>query len=568
MGEEGDAVEIPSLFGAGGTSDADQNFWKSHGLVESISAEISEWPNTLSMRPETKERDFHTLCAQVSKYHRPGKYCIYATGCPKNTKVVIVVPHLTKGMQDDHSLTTGGDARKIMDSLTSHGLDLSEIMIIAAIPFFPDTDWGKAQPGRGVAIPEYVLRVFLPYLRCALEILRPHTIIIMNGPAMEIMSSVYKVATMSFQRLALTVKSAPEEEERGRPSTRLGMLEMSSQFRVAPRLTTRLIRLVSPYYILTDAFGSSEAARSLGGLEEALRKQDELIRGAASFVAAPAPSTNAFDRLMRRSRPANGEPTAKRVRLWETAFGGRLTTLAQPSDEATLVTLSTLDGFLVWIDASTHPIVNSKARRGVAYTHLRPIGRPDERWSPASLTGVVASVLSAWSSQKSVALICNDGIRVSAILSAAIMLRVVPFLSVEQAIDLSKKKAWRAWAGKTELEILLNLRVSDGMAWLADFVRPEDADKRGMRRLFGMVVDQECDEVRHIEFGHHPEPLASAFLDAVTPRLAEGRYVYSVDLSGNKRFAKGVTDPSPKGKRVDLTDLHPDVLCDFILNNE
>ena len=568
MHEQGDAFDMPSVFGAGGTSNPDQDFWKNADRIRLVSSDISEWPKTLSLRPETRERDFAVLVAQVMRNHKPGKRCIYAAGRPADTKVVVVIPHLTKTMHDDHSLTTSGDARKVIDSLVSYGLRESQIMVVAAIPFFPDTDWGKAQPGRGVPVPEYVRRVFVPYLRCALEILRPHTTVIMSAQSMEIMNAVYKVAAMPVQRLALTVKSEAEDEERVGAAPRLGMLDMSSQFRVAPRFTMRLVRLASPYYITTEGFATSDAARGLGGLDEALQRQDSMIRDAATFTPAPPPSTNAFDRLMGRVRTTDGEPSAKRTRMWETAFGGRLTTLAQPSEEATLVTLSARDGFLVWIDASTHPIVNSKGRKGVTYTHLRSFGRPDDRWAPASLSEIVSSIVSSWSASKNVAILCNDGVRASAILSAAIMLRVLPFLSAEQAIDMSKKTAWKAWAGETEVSILSNLRLTHGTAWLTEFRRPADASKLGMRRLFGMVVDPECSEVRHIEFGHHPEPLASAFLDTVTPRLLPGRYVYSVDQNGRTSFAKGVTDPAPDGERVVLDDLPPAVLCEFIFFNE
>jgi len=148
------------------------------------------------------------------------------------------------------------------------------------------------------------------------------------------------------------------------------------------------------------------------------------------------------------------------------------------------------------------------------------------------------------------------------------MLRVVPFLSSEQAIDLSKKEAWKAWAGEAEVSILSNLRLTHGAAWLTEFRREEGASKLGMRRLLGMVVDEECSEVRHFEFGHHPEPLASAFLDAITPRLAPGRYVYSMDQNGHRRFAAGVTDPAPGGENVVLDDIPAPVLCEFIFFNK
>jgi len=568
MHEYGDVIDMPSLFGDGGTRNPDQDFWKDTNRISSIVKDISEWPKTLLMRPETRERDFAVLVAQVMRHNKPGKRTIYAAGRPAETKIAVVIPHLTKSMHDDYSLTTSGDARKTVDSLVSYGLRESQIMVLAAIPFFPDNDWGKAQPGRGVSIPEYVRRVFVPYLRCALEILRPHTVLIMNGQSMEIMNAIYKVAGMPVQRLALTVKSEPEEDERMGAAPRLGMLDASAQFRVAPRLTMRLVRIASPYYITTESFASSDATRNLGGLDEALQRQDALIRDTAKFTPTPPPSTNAFDRLMGRARPTDGQPSAKRARSWATAFGGRLTTLAQPSEEAVLVTLSARDGFLVWIDASTHPIVNSKGRKGVTYTHLRPLGRPDDRWSPASLSTVVSSVVSSWAASKNVAILCNDGVRVSAILSAAIMLRVVPFLSSEQAIDLSKKEAWKAWAGEAEVSILSNLRLTHGAAWLTEFRREEGASKLGMRRLLGMVVDEECSEVRHFEFGHHPEPLASAFLDAITPRLAPGRYVYSMDQNGHRRFAAGVTDPAPGGENVVLDDIPAPVLCEFIFFNK
>lgn len=561
--EGGEVYSMPSVLSGVTGHNEDQDFWKGASLLTDVEDDITNWKSTLSFKPCDKEKDFLRLMMQVTSRCIPGTNCLYAHGRASEAKIVIAIPCLTATMNENYSLSSSGDPSKVIDSLVSYGAKPADVMVISVVPFFPRESWKVLDRS---TIPEYVQRIFVPYFRGALEVIKPHTVIILNSQAADIIAMLHRAASMTFDRLAKTVKTGFEEQERGAAPPKVGMLESSARVRVSQKQTVRVVRLASPSYMANPDFASSTAVSKMGGVAEAMKKQSELIKSVATFVPEPPPSSNAFDRLMGKSSvQLSCEPGVKRQKIGEMAFGGRLLTLAQPSSESTLCSLSARSGYLVWYDASTHKIVHSQSRKGVTYTHLPVRVKPDERWSANGLHDIVNSITEHWKASKKVAVMCNDGVRECAIIKSALMMRVFPTLGAAQAIDLAKVPAWGAWAGETELGILRNLETTYAAVWRMQFRTPKDRPKPQMRILRGIYTDPETSQYIHFGIGCHTAILSSVFLEVVAPLLMQGYYVYSVDGRGERVFAGGVPDPDPRGTvEAGNGDAPAEILWEFL----